>query len=182
MKIKEKLPFTLPSPVEAALEANEAALSPNRKNVDKTTQPNEATHTKLERQVSDESPPKLVRVPAGSLPPLQISPSRQFNSNNNNNYNRNKYIEMPDDECEDVGKAGGEVNSNATTKVRYEIPENSLSRTAARILGNKRELEMHEFSSSRLLNENGDGYSSRRIPAMPEIDPSGDRKHSTCLD
>lgn len=175
MKIREKPPFTLPSPVEAALEANEAALSPKRKNVDKITQSTEAPHAKLEHKVSDEAPPQLVRVPAGSLPPLQISPSRHINSNNNNNWNR--HIEMADVECEDVGKAGGELNSNATTKVRYEIPENSLSRTAARILGNKRELEMHEFSSSHLLDENGDGYSGGRVPAMPEIDPSGDRKN-----
>lgn len=163
----------MPSPVEPALEADEAAVLPNRKKVDKKTQPDE--RAKSEYQVSDEAPPKLVRVPAGSLPPLQISPSKQINRNNN--IKNNKYeIEIQTDTYEDVGKADCEQNSNATAKVRYEIPENSLSRTAARILGNRKELEMHEFSSSRAIDEHKTNDSSRRIPAIPEIDPSGDRK------
>lgn len=130
---------------------------------------------KPEYQTSDESPPKLVRVPAGSLPPLQLSPSKQINRNNiitNNKYE----IEIQTDECEDVGKVDSEQNSNTTTKVRYEIPENDLSRTAARILGNRKELEMHEFSTSRVVDEHQNDDNARRIPAIPEIDPSGDRQ------
>lgn len=175
LKIKEKLPFTLPTPVEPALEANEAnegALK--RQNVDKKIKSNERIRPKPDQQTLDEGTPKLVRVPAGSLPPLQLSPSKQIKSNGNNKYKMYN-VDIQRDDFEYVGKIDTEVNSNA--KVRYEIPESSLSRTATLILGNRKELEMHEFSYSKLGNDPNIGENSgRRIPTMPEIDPSGDRQ------
>lgn len=164
----------MPSPVEPALEANESAVTPKNKNVDKRSHLKEQAHSQLERQNSNDETPKLVRLPVGSLPPLTISPSKQ-----NISIQKNKIydIEIQSEDIEYVGKTGGEVNSNATSKIRYEIPENSISRTAARILGNRRELEMHEFSSSKLASEDGISDSGRRIPTnMPEIDPSGERQ------
>lgn len=177
LKIKEKLPFTLPTPVEPAFEANEAAVPLHRRNVDKKTKPfDQRMRPKLEKQASDEATPKLVRVPAGSLPPLQISPSKQINSNSNDK-NKKYTVDIQHDDFVYVGKADIDTNSNA--KVRYEIPESSLSRTATLILGNRKELEMHEFSFSKLGNDPIVGENSgRRNPTLPEIDPSGDRQPS----
>ncbi|XP_055324041.1 TBC1 domain family member 5 [Sitodiplosis mosellana] len=179
LKIKEKLPYTLPTPVEPALEANEAneaAVSSHRRNVDKKIKSNERIRPKLEQQTSDEATPKLVRVPAGSLPPLKISPSKQINSNSNVK-NKKYAVDIQRDDLEYVGKTDTQANSNTMANVRYEIPESSLSRTATLILGNRKELEMHEFSFSKLANDPIIGTNSgRRIPTMPEIDPSGDRQ------
>ncbi|XP_031620632.1 TBC1 domain family member 5 homolog A isoform X2 [Contarinia nasturtii] len=168
LNVKEKLPYTLPTPVEPAFEANEAAVTPNRKHIDKKTDSNEQMYANLESQSSETEtePPKLVRVPIGSLPPLQISPSRQISPKFNQEYN----VNMLYTNFEYIGKA--DTNSNASAKVRYEIPENRLSRTATLILGNRKELEMHEFSS-KLADNQVVGEGSRR--QIPEIDPSGDR-------
>lgn len=176
LKIKENPPYTFPTPVEAALEANEAAISSNRKKVDAKMKSNMRIHAKLNNQESGNETPKLVRVPPGSLPPLQISPSKQIKSNDNE---KNKKIEVVvhRDNVENVGKADALLKSNLT-KVRYEIPENSLSRTATLILSNRKELEMREFSSSLRLGDKNivSGDNRQRIPSMPEIDPSGDRQ------
>lgn len=176
LKIKEKIPYTLPTPVEPAFEANEAAVTPNRKIIDKKVT-TESQHNITES--ADSNTPKLVRVPIGSLPPLQISPSKQINSNNNSYKNKtiNEIVQCHDIEC--IGNADGESSStNPITKIRYEIPENRLSRTATLILGNRKELEMHEFSTAKHINveitENDDN--NRRTPKLPEIDPSGDRQ------
>lgn len=171
MKIKEKVSYTLPSPVEAALEANEAAVTSNRKVIDKRIKSTEQLHTKVE-QPSDESPPKLVQVPFG-LPPLQISSPKHRKT-------PSQPVELHGDDFEYVGKADRKQNSSLISKVRYEIPENSLSRTASLIIGNRKELEMHEFSSSRSsprhrIDISGGSGIGRHFPTLPEIDPSGDR-------
>lgn len=177
MKIKEKVPYTLPTPVEAALEANEAAVTPKRKSIDKRVKSNERIRSKLETlsPTMDESPPKLVRVPVGALPPLQISPSKQTKSKQQ----KHQPIEVRGDDFEYVGNTDLEESAGAISKVRYELPENILSRTAALILGNRKELEMHEFSSSKSNSpqhsiDNCQGSKKN----LPEIDPSGDRQPS----
>lgn len=170
----------LPTPVEPAFEANEAAVPSNRQNIDKTVKTNETQRNRAVDQSFDDSTPKLVRVPIGSLPPLQISPSKQIISNNNRNKSRSIDGAIQCDEIVCIGNAGAETSStNSTSKIRYEIPENRLSRTAALILGNRRELEMHEFSASKIINvqnAGNDDDNNRRTPKLPEIDPSGDRQ------
>lgn len=169
----------MPTPVEPALEANEAnesSVALHRRSVDKKIK-TKTERPKLVQQTSDEATPKLVRVPIGSLPPLQLSPSKQINKNNNDKNKNNYTVDIQPDDFEYVGKVDTEANKNSITKVRYEIPESSLSRTATLILGNRKELEMHEFSTGKLANDPIVGENSgRRIPTMPEIDPSGDRK------
>lgn len=162
----------MPTPVEAALEANEAAVTTQRKTVDKKIPSKVRTRSKLEQKSStrDESPPKLVRVPDGSLPPLQISPSKQ-------NHVKQQPIEVHGYDVEYIGKTDFEENASGISKARYELPENILSRTAALILGNRKELEMHEFSSSK-KNSPQHSIDSHR-PTLPEIDPSGERQPST---
>lgn len=168
LNIKEKLSYTLPTPVEPAFEANEAAVAPNRKQIDKKT------NIKEPKSQAETEPPQLVRVPTGSLPPLQISPSKQKNSNVRN---RKYDIETNYINFEYVGEADTAPNSNVATNsnatVRYEIPENRLSRTATLILGNRKELEMHEFSTSRLAKNDivGDD-TSRHTTNIPDIDPT----------
>lgn len=184
LKIKEKLPYTIPTPVEAALEANEAALTTNRKHAIKRGESTDRPqhHTRNGQIVDDESPPKLVRVPIGSLPPIQVSPSRQKTSSASDNQPKNHPFEVRCDDYEYVDKADPDSKINTVvTRVRYEIPESNLSRTATLILGSRKELEMHEFSSSkRNFDHHTDGYSTstsrRPSQALPEIDPSGDRQ------
>lgn len=166
LKIKEKHPYTLPTPVEAAFEANEVAVSSNRRSIDKpaTNDP----QVKLEPTLVEAETPKLVRVPIGSLPPLHVSPSKQKHSL------RTFYqqVEVPKENIDYVGMTDADAKSS---NVRYEIPENGLSRVASLILGNRKELEMHEFSSSK----NAETLMARggiKQRVLPEIDPSGDRK------
>lgn len=68
-------------------------------------------------------------------------------------------------------------------KSRYEIPDDHLiSRKATKILGNRKEVEMHEFKVisessnpiSRPINENVQRRHSD-YACLPVIDPSGDR-------
>lgn len=190
LKIKEKVPYTMPTPVEAALEANEAALTTNRnKNIIKRTESTDlpppsqpASQTRNGQTiVYDESPPKLVRVPIGSLPPIQVSPTRQRISSAADNQLKTHPYEERCDDFEYVDKADLDSNSDLIARVRYEIPESNLSRTATLILGTRKELEMHEFSSSKrnIDHHRGDGSSSSRRRyslSLPEIDPSGDRQ------
>lgn len=183
LKIKEKVPYTIPTPVEAALEANEAALTTNRKNAIKRTESTDRSLHAKNGQIAadDESPPKLVRVPIGSLPPIQISPTRQKTSSASDNQPKTHPFEVHCDDYEYVDKADPNSKSNSIARVRYEIPESKLSRTATLILGNRRELEMHEFSSSKLnfdrhIAGDGSNTSRRHSQALPEIDPSGDRQ------
>lgn len=176
LKIKEKYPYTLPTPVEAALEANEAAIMPNRKNIDKKAIKPNQIRMKFQHQQSDESMPKLVRVPAGTLPPFEISPTKRINSNH---MDKSKIFHIESEHFEYIGKEDCEAIPQTVTKVRYEIPESRLSRTASLILGNRKELEMHEFSSPSLrANEDATecNDTNRRNPTIPEIDPSGDRQ------
>lgn len=182
MKIKERVPYTLPTPVEAALEANEAALTTTRKTaIQRTESMDQPLHTKNGSIVDDESPPKLVRVPIGSLPPIQVSPTRKKTSDTSQQSKTHPF-EVRCDDYEYVDKADPISNSNSVMRVRYEIPESNLSRTATLILGNRKELEMHEFSSSKLgvqhhlVDGDGNNTSRRHSRALPEIDPSGDRQ------
>lgn len=178
LKIKEKVPYALPTPVEAALEANEAAVPINKKSVDKQNTANERNNSKIKPEF-DEAPPKLVRVPIGSLPPLQVSPTKQ--NTRFNQYDRLKPYasEVYSNDLVYVDNADTESESNSTAKVRYEIPENGLSRTAVLILGNRKVLEMHEFSSSKKslddITGSSNGNGKNRNRKLPEIDPSGDR-------
>lgn len=187
LKIKEKVPYAIPTPVEAALEANEAALTTNRKAANKRTESTEqpALHTKNGSNVDDESPPKLIRVPIGSLPPIQVSPTRKkpnLSSSESQQASKSYPFEERCDDYEYVDKVDPDSNSNSVMRVRYEIPESKLSRTATLILGNRKELEMHEFSSSKhnvhhQIAGDGNNTSHRRHSlALPVIDPSGDRQ------
>lgn len=184
MKIKERVPYTLPTPVEAALEANEAALTTTRKTAIKRTEStDQPLHTKNGSTVDDESPPQLVRVPIGSLPPIQVSPTRKKTNSASNHSQQSKIhaFEVRCDEYEYVDKADPVSNCSSVMRVRYEIPESDLSRTATLILGNRKELEMHVFSSKHnshhhIVDDDGKNTSRRRSRALPEIDPSGDRQ------
>lgn len=173
----------MPTPVEAALEANEAAVTVNRKNGNKRTEsidrPSSSSLRPKNGQIDvDESPPKLVRVPIGSLPPIQVSPTRQKTSSASNNQPKTHPYEVRCDDCEYVDKA----DLDSITRIRYEIPENKLSRTATLILGNRKELEMHEFSSSKrnldhnIASDAANNTGRRHSSSLPEIDPSGDRQ------
>lgn len=189
MKIKEKVPYSIPTPVEAALEANEAAVTTNRKKPNLRTESQESKNggQRFNEAMADDdrdddvSPPKLIRVPIGSLPPIQVSPIRQ--QQKTTLASDNQPFEVRCDGYKYIDKADPDLNSNSVMRIRYEIPENNLSRTATLILGNRKELEMHEFSSSS-LKRNVDqnhiaavvGSSNYHSQSLPEIDPSGDRQ------
>lgn len=170
-------------------------MTTNRKNRTKRTESQESKSEQIIDAAAaedDESPPKLVRVPIGSLPPIQVSPIRQ-QSKTSLASDKQPNVQPYEVRCDDykyVDKADSDPNSNSVMRIRYEIPENNLSRTATLILGNRRELEMHEFSSSSLKRNadqhhiataagaaDDDSNTNRRHHSLslPEIDPSGDR-------
>lgn len=184
MKIKEGTPFNLPSPVEPAFEANEAAVPS-----DKVPTPN-GKITKNES--NDEPTPKLVKVPIGSIPPIRISSiprntiSREAECRREivrklkyeNEFSEYQLSPYDSDHIEVVlsTKSNG---FDANGKARYEIPDISLSRTAVKILGNRKELEMHEFSASmkKAQQQQQQQIDVDKSPnVLWRIDPTGDRQ------
>lgn len=179
LKIKQTLPYNLPAPVEPALEANEAAASSSK-------QPGRRASATVEPT------PDVVKIPAGSVPPLQLVTSiprktqitdaqvkREFVRTiqlENQNFeiqarNDDVILSTPDNaDKKTVGNCGG-------SKARYEIPDDYITRTAAKILGNRKELEMHEFLATK--NSHGNAASTQDDSrAMPIVDPSGERRQS----
>lgn len=63
----------------------------------------------------------------------------------------------------------------SSTTQRYEIPDDRLmlSRKASKILGDRREVEMHEFRARRTDDSEGGG--GFVVPAVPAEDPAGER-------
>lgn len=190
MKIKQGTPFNLPSPVEAAFEANEAAVPSNKV----PTQNGKITIN----ESNDDPTPRLVKVPIGSIPPLRISSIPRNTISREAECKReivrklkyeNEFIEVqlnPNDNNHiEVVSSTKSDGLDANGKARYEIPDISLSRTAVKILGNRKELEMHEFSASmkkarnreqqqQLLQPQDNDDKSQNISLR--IDPTGDRQ------
>lgn len=182
MKVKQNYTFSLPTPVEPAFEANEAAVHQNQS-------------TSMHFNDNDNETPKLVKVPVGTIPPLQIIASIPRTNNNRDtvirrefvqklkNDNQNFEIQAKDDGF--IMRSNDDCNEQKRLLMlkcdlddatpRYEIPDMNLSQTAVRILGNRKELEMHEFSSKRLAAVSPVTDSKRKLK-MPIIDPSGERE------
>lgn len=57
------------------------------------------------------------------------------------------------------------------------MPENQITRVAAKIIGDRKELEMHEFMSSNMYGQffDDDYYYDQDYVVVPSVDPSGDR-------
>lgn len=165
----------MPAPVEPAFEANEAATSANANSTN--------TRTRV-----DEPTPKLVKIPAGSLPPLQISAGPSKRSPITDAQAKREFVRTLQLENQTVPSVSavehtrndsqsstGSQNEN-NRKSNYELPENKITRTAARIIGNRKELEMHEFMSTRRSNDPNDD--DLMVKSLPIIDPSGERQSS----
>lgn len=194
LKIKEKVPYNLPAPVEPALEANEAAASNNKK---QTPQKKLLQHRQNQQLHSEEQTPKIVKVPTGSLPPLHLSPSNPRKQQISNAEAKREFVRTLQHEEQSFEvqakrdgsllhreefneqssrKTSNELESAPLRTARYEIPDDSITRTAAKILGNRKELEMHEFLASR--KSNIAAIDNDHTQKMPTIDPSGDRQLS----
>lgn len=170
LKIKQNVPYSLPAPVEPALEANEA--SSNKRNV---------------RTV--DATPNVVRIPTGSVPPLQIATNLPRKTQISDAHAKREFVRNIQQEnqnfeiqarTEDVILPTPEDltrKPDGNGKARYEIPENHITRTAAKIIGSRRELEMHEFLTAKKLHGSVT-VTTDKDDAVPTIDPSGDRRHS----
>lgn len=189
LKIKQNLPYELPAPVEPALEANEAAASNSKHQVKR----------KADAVAAVDPTPNVVRIPAGSVPPLQLATTiprktqitdaqvkREFVRTiqlENQNFDvqaRNENVILPP-----TSGAGSRIEANsggngAVLKARYEIPDDYITRTAAKIIGNRKELEMREFLASRKMrgNASSSAHECNDTKAMPTVDPSGERRQS----
>lgn len=66
---------------------------------------------------------------------------------------------------------------------RYEMPENQITGIAAKIIGDRKELEMHEFMSGKMYGQffDDDYYYDQHYVVVPNIDPSGDRDSPNSL-
>lgn len=161
--------------MEPAFEANESAVNLDSK---KST---------LNHQNVQNSTPKLVKVPAGSIPPLKVQSSIPRNTISREAECKREIVRKLKHENEqfeiqisqhDDGQMEEMVrkklnNTDTNSKARYEIPDINLSRTAAKILGNRKELEMHEFSASKKAaqQQHCDGNKKEW-----NVDPTGDRQ------
>lgn len=179
LKIKQTLSYSLPAPVEPAFEANEAAAIVSK----------QENHIPQKKQM-EEPTPKLVKVPVGSLPPLQITASVPRKSNVSTAEAKREFVrtlKQENQSFEIQAKDDGFVlNSDdiilpandSNTKARYEIPDVSLSRKAARILGNRKEVEMHEFLASKKVGHSSEAEGAASSSVAPIIDPPGERQSS----
>lgn len=175
LKIKQNLPYNLPAPVEPALEANEGAASYGK-------------HQEKRQAAAVEQTPNVVKIPAGSVPPLQVAqtiPHRAHISDaqvkrefvrtiqlENQNFEiqaRNEDVILP------TTSARAETPNGS--KARYEIPDDYITRTAAKIIGNRKELEMREFLASKKAHAASVNESNDSSP-VPIVDPSGERQPS----
>lgn len=199
MKIKQNLPYDLPAPVEPALEANEAAAS-HSKHREKSQVP-AGTAVPVPATVAADETPHVVRIPAGSVPPLQLCTSLPHKTHisdaevkrefvraiqlENQNFeiqarNANAIFPVSSNMVGLRADTGNGGNGNVV-KARYEIPDDhNITRTAAKIIGNRKELEMREILASRKNQANADSVGPERsdAKAMPTIDPSGERRQS----
>lgn len=193
LKIKQNLPYVLPAPVEPAFEANEAAASTSKQRAKRTV----AVPAAAAAVTAVDETPNVVKIPVGSVPPLQITTTmprktqisdahakREFVRTiqlENQNFEikaRNEDVILPTTSSR-VGLRTEENNGGNGTalKARYEIPDDCITRTAAKIIGNRKELEMREFLASRKSQTNTTAaHESNDAKAMPIIDPSGERQ------
>lgn len=177
LKIKQNLPYDLPAPVEPALEANEAAASSSKH------------HGRRDSATVDPTP-NVVKIPAGSVPPLQLVTSIPRRTQITDAQVKREFvrtIQLENQNFEIQPRSHDVILSTASNaetmaagnKARYEIPDDCITRTAAKILGNRKELEMHEFLATKNNKGNAslahNGIDSR---AMPIVDPSGERRQS----
>lgn len=171
------MPYSVPLPVEPAMEANEAA---------EVTSPEPQTNS-----------PKVITIPTDTI--LQ-GPSRkshltqaeakrefvrslQFEDNS-------LEVRVKDEETipnannipghsQSSSSTSSSARGTPTRKARYEIPDDNITRTAAKILANRKELEMHEFIAAKLnkVSNNVNIPSDRDdVSQLPIVDPSGERQ------
>lgn len=181
LKIKQNLPYNLPAPVEPALEANEGAASYSKKQDKRATAVADLT-------------PNVVRIPVGSVPPLQLSTAIQRKMQITGAQAKREFVRTIQLENENfvvqtrkedavMQRPPSAESSNgdkgAAFKARYEIPDDYITRTAAKIIGNRKELEMHEFLPSKRVQGNASTRPERNdAKTMPSINPSGERRTS----
>lgn len=179
LKIKCPAPYYLPPPVEAALEANEASNSP---------------YNQKSRSQAKEASPKTMQISFDSIPPIQISTSSRKTHISDAEAKREFIRSLKTDhDFEIKGQDDGldsrkcvadphcsspatNINGASTHSLsRYEIPDNKITRTAAKILANRKELEMHEFMGMKKSENISIEANRSNDNKMPIIDPSGDR-------
>lgn len=172
LKVKETAPYGMPAPVERAFEANEAAAS--------------ASKSPKQQQVAEEPTPKVVRIPSGSLPPLMLYETSPRHAPITDAQSRKEFVKTLQME-KSIEAAVKHESSSPTTpensnensrKSNYEIPDTGITRTAAKIIGNRKELEMHEFFSSKRNSECEEHPDEGHANSLPNTDPPGDRDPS----
>lgn len=183
LNVKEDAAALLPSPVEPALEANEITLNTNGNNkrseskLPVNTQPTILPSASA-AAIAQEVAPECIQAPHGTIP-IQANAVKPKKVDHDARIRR-EFVRKLKIECDNYGNA---IDANGTRRTalpndqtngaRYEVPDIKLSQTAARILGNRKELEMHEFSSKSSLPSTSEAV-GRKVN-IPIVDPSGDR-------
>lgn len=184
LNVKEDSALPLPTPVEPALEANELAINTNGNKTTPQSNPVAATQsnvaTGISNNVTASTVPKCVQAPSGTVP-IHMDASKPMRKIDQDARIRREFVRKLKIECDNYGiaagisesnRASGSSDNDATYNFRYEVPDINLSNTAVRILGNRKELEMHEFSKKSSIPQSTTGG---RPVSIPIIDPSGDR-------
>lgn len=177
------MPYSVPLPVERALEANEAA----------------AAEVALADANADTASLKIITIPSNTVLQepsrkshlSQVEVKREF-VRSLQNENSDLEIRVKDaatimnanqERCQSLPSTStaSSNKSTPTRKARYEIPDDYMTRTASKILANRKELEMHEFIAAKLnratnnINIPNDRDDASRLPI---VDPSGERQSS----
>lgn len=202
LNVKEDIVSTIPTPVEPAFEANEIALNTNTNTktpgTKQTVNPQQqhavntipAATTTATATASAATTPTIARTVADCVPapsgtiPIQVNASRQANKIDHDARIRREFVRKLKIECDNYGTGMGANGINvrasaqnekddAANGARYEVPEMNLSQTAVRIIGDRKELEMHEFSAKVPMPQSA--YTVGRTVNIPIVDPSGDR-------
>lgn len=137
-----------------------------------------------------------MKIPFDSIPPIQISSTtpprknqvgdaeakRQFVRNLKSDYRdmelarQSMHSTELIENCTNLNDKTAIVSTNSHSSVRYEIPDNQISRTAAKILASRKELEMHEFMGIKKSDNISVDVLRSEDNKIPTVDPSGDRQ------
>lgn len=186
LKTSHSVPYAVPLPVEPALEANEAAAS---ESASIATEPRPLS-PKIMHIPTDTT---ILQEPSRKSHLTQAEAKREF-VRSLQNENKDFEVRVKDEATiinaskirrhsqpsPTASAAGSSTQSTPTRKPRYEIPDDYITRTAAKILANRKELEMHEFIAAKLQratnNINIPATERDDISKLPIVDPSGERQ------
>ena len=155
------MPITT-APVEPALEADEGQQ--------KSPPPPSSGTTNLERQIS---PPNTLNF--ANIDNAQLMRRRMTEKQVRNEFCRGAPIPVIESNY-DFHKPDDSKRNQKVKETRYEIPDNKVSRTIVKIIGNRQQVELREIK-----NKSRSSCDEYETGCLPLVDPQRERQYSDDL-